>query len=359
MSPQPGSARGEPLARKSLQPGSARGEPLARKSLQPGSARGTPLATESPLLHLDGVACHFRTRGGTLKAVDGVTLSVARGETFALVGESGCGKSTLATLILKLNALSAGRIAFGGEDVRALRGRPLRRYRARVQAVFQDPYSSLNPRLKVRTILAEPLLAHGTSRRDVPAKVDRVLSLVGLPATAAALYPHEFSGGQRQRIAIARALILEPELIVLDEPISALDVSIRAQILNLLQDLQAELGLTYLLIAHDLALVEHVADRVAVMYLGQIVETGPKAEVFDSPRHPYTQALLAAVPRPDPTAPRASGQVHGEIASPLAPPSGCRFHPRCPHVMDVCRDSVPTITTVGEHAASCHLLRRH
>ena len=320
-------------------------------SPQPGS-----LASKNPLLSLEDAACHFRTRGGTLKAVDGVTLTVARGETFALVGESGCGKSTLATLILKLNPLSGGRITFAGEDVRELRGRAAKRYRSRVQAVFQDPYSSLNPRLKVRTILAEPLLAHGTPRGDVSAKVSRVLSLVGLAPDAAGLYPHEFSGGQRQRIAIARALILEPDLVVLDEPISALDVSIRAQILNLLQDLQAELGLTYLLIAHDLALVEHVADRVAVMYLGQIVEVGAKVDVFDSPRHPYTQALLAAVPRPDPRAPRASGQVHGEIASPLAPPSGCRFHPRCPHAMDACRHAPPPFVKAGDHLASCYLL---
>ena len=310
----------------------------------------------TPLLSLEDAACHFRTRGGMLKAVDGVTLMIARGETFALVGESGCGKSTLATLILKLNPLSGGRITFGGEDVGGLRGRAAKRYRSRVQAVFQDPYSSLNPRLKVRTILAEPLLAHGAARREVGAKVSRALSLVGLAANAAGLYPHEFSGGQRQRIAIARALILEPDLVVLDEPISALDVSIRAQILNLLQDLQAELGLTYLLIAHDLALVEHVADRVAVMYLGQIVETGDKVEIFDNPRHPYTQALLAAVPRPDPKAARASGQVHGEIASPLAPPPGCRFHPRCPHTMDVCRKSAPRFVKTGGHAATCHLL---
>ena len=310
----------------------------------------------TPLLSLTDAACHFRTGGGLLKAVDGVSLTIAGGETFALVGESGCGKSTLASLILKLNPLSGGRIAFGGEDVGGLRGRAAKRYRSRVQAVFQDPYSSLNPRLKVRTILAEPLLAHGAARREVAAKVSRALSLVGLAPNAAGLYPHEFSGGQRQRIAIARALILEPALVVLDEPISALDVSIRAQILNLLEDLQTELGLTYLLIAHDLALVEHVADRVAVMYLGQIVETGPKADIFDNPRHPYTQALLAAVPRPDPTAPRASGQVRGEIASPLAPPPGCRFHPRCPHVMDVCRSSAPRFVEAGEHAASCHLL---
>ena len=310
----------------------------------------------TPLLQLEDVACHFRTRGGVLKAVDGVSLQVTRGETFALVGESGCGKSTLATLILRLNPLAGGRVLFAGEDVGSLKGGDLKRYRSRVQVVFQDPYSSLNPRLKVKTILAEPLLAHGSTRREVAAKVERALSLVGLPSSAGSLYPHEFSGGQRQRIAIARALILEPDLVVLDEPISALDVSIRAQILNLLQDLQTNLGLTYLLIAHDLALVEHVADRVAVMYLGQIVETGPKADLFDNPRHPYTQALLAAVPRPDPRAPRASGQVHGEIASALKPPSGCRFHPRCPRCMDVCRQQTPAFTAAGRHAASCHLL---
>ena len=309
------------------------------------------------LLRLEQAVCRFQTRGGTLTAVDGVSLDIAKGETFALVGESGCGKSTLATLILRLNPLAGGRIVFDGDDVSRLRGQAAKRYRARVQAVFQDPYSSLNPRLKVKTILAEPLLAHGDPRRGIDAKVGRVLSFVGLPAAAANLYPHEFSGGQRQRIAIARALILEPELIVLDEPISALDVSIRAQILNLLQDLQAELGLTYLLIAHDLALVEHAADRVAVMYLGQIVETGRSAELFDHPRHPYTQALLAAVPRPDPQAPRTEGQAQGEVANVLAPPEGCRFHPRCPSCMAVCRQRPPVLQAAGSgRQASCHLL---
>ena len=309
------------------------------------------------LLQVQAAACHFRTKGGVVKAVDGVTLVIDKGETFALVGESGCGKSTLAKLILRLLPLAGGRITFDGEDIGKLAGRRAKRYRARVQAVFQDPYSSLNPRLKVKTILAEPLLAHGVSRRAAAARSDRVLALVGLPASAAGLYPHEFSGGQRQRIAIARALVLEPELVVLDEPISALDVSIRAQILNLLQDLQTDLGLTYLLIAHDLALVEHAADRVAVMYLGQLVETGPCAPLFAAPRHPYTQALLAAVPRPDPGAPRAVAQVRGEVASALSPPLGCRFHPRCPSCMDVCRQRAPEFVAVAsDHRASCHLL---
>ena len=310
------------------------------------------------LLALEDVACHFTTRAGVVRAVDGVTLEINAGETFALVGESGCGKSTLARLILGLHPLTRGRITFDGNDISRLRGREAKGFRARVQAVFQDPYSSLNPRLKVRTILAEPLQAHGVTRRDIAPRIDRALSLVGLPEMSANLYPHEFSGGQRQRIAIARSLILEPDLVVLDEPISALDVSIRAQMLNLLQDLQSELGLTYLLIAHDLALVEHVADRVAVMYLGEIVERGRKASLFDRPQHPYTQALLAAVPRPDPTHPRATGQIHGEVATALAPPSGCRFHPRCPNCMDVCRETAPEPVVVdGEHQARCHLLK--
>ena len=316
------------------------------------------------LLQLHDVTCRFRTKGGVLTAVDGVSLGVAKGETFALVGESGCGKSTLASLILRLNPLAAGNIEFDGEDVGTLTGSRAKRYRSRVQAVFQDPYSSLNPRLKVRTILAEPLLAHGVARRKVNDRVAEALSLVGLPANSATFYPHEFSGGQRQRIAIARALILEPELIVLDEPISALDVSIRAQILNLLQDLQEQLALTYLLIAHDLALVEHAADRVAVMYMGQIVESAPCAALFDNPRHPYTQALLAAVPRPDPNAPRSTDQIRGEVANVLSPPSGCRYHPRCASCLAVCETTAPELATVPDsdaventrHIASCHLL---
>ena len=309
------------------------------------------------LLRIEGASCRFKTKGGVLTAVDDVSFAVAKGETFALVGESGCGKSTLASLILKLNPLAGGRIIFDGEDVGGLRGAAAKRYRARVQAVFQDPYSSLNPRLKVRKILAEPLLAHGVARSEATAKVAGALERVGLPPTAAGLYPHEFSGGQRQRIAIARALILEPELIVLDEPISALDVSIRAQILNLLQDLQQERGLTYLLIAHDLALVEHAADRVAVMYLGQIVESGPCAELFAAPGHPYTRALLAAVPQPDPLAPRSPHLASGEVANALAPPAGCRFHPRCESCMDVCRTTPPRFFAAAPgHDARCHLL---
>ena len=314
------------------------------------------------LLALHGVSCHFSMPGGrALKAVDGVDLAVEAGQTFALVGESGCGKSTLAKLVLGLERLHAGRIVFDGTDVADLDRSGRRRFRARVQAVFQDPYSSLNPRLRVGTILSEPLTARGERGRAVQARTAEVLELVGLPENAARLYPHEFSGGQRQRIAIARALVPQPELIVLDEPVSALDVSIRAQILNLLQDLQNELSLSYLLIAHDLALVEHTSDRLGVMYLGEIVESGPSAEVFAEPRHPYTQALLAAVPRPDPGHPRASGHVTGEIATALDPPSGCRFHPRCPHVMEVCRSVSPAVHTRrdteadGTNLVRCHL----
>ncbi len=294
------------------------------------------------LLALEGVSCHFAMTGRrVLRAVDGVDLAVEAGQTYALVGESGCGKSTLAKLVLGLERLHAGRIVFDGVDIAKLDRDGRRRFRARVQAVFQDPYSSLNPRLRVGTILAEPLTARGERGRAVRERTAAVLELVGLPGHAARLYPHEFSGGQRQRIAIARALVPSPDLIVLDEPVSALDVSIRAQILNLLQDLQTELSLSYLLIAHDLALVEHASDRLGVMYLGEIVESGPSVEVFAEPRHPYTQALLAAVPRPDPEHPRASGHVTGEIATALDPPSGCRFHPRCPHAMEVCRSDAP------------------
>ena len=327
------------------------------------------------LLTLEAVSCHFAMSGRrVLKAVDQVDLSLDAGQTYALVGESGCGKSTLAKLVLGLERLHAGRILFDGVDVARLDRAGRGRFRARVQAVFQDPYSSLNPRLKVGTILSEPLTARGERGRPVAQRIAEVLEMVGLPENATRLYPHEFSGGQRQRIAIARALVPKPDLIVLDEPVSALDVSIRAQILNLLLELQEELSLSYLLIAHDLALVEHTSDLLGVMYLGEIVETGPSEEVFADPRHPYTQALLAAVPQPDPAHPRASGHVTGEIATALDAPSGCRFHPRCPHAMDVCRSVAPGArstsnagtrpgadggkTDATEALAKCHLIDR-
>jgi oligopeptide/dipeptide ABC transporter ATP-binding protein len=307
------------------------------------------------LLSVRDVRCHFAmSKGETLRAVDGVSFDIEPGKTFALVGESGCGKSTLAKLVLGLEKLTSGEIHFDGENVARLDRAGKRRFRSRVQAVFQDPYSSLNPRLRIRTILSEPLTANGVKRSEIEVKMAEVLEMVGLPVTAQKLYPHEFSGGQRQRIAIARALILRPALIVLDEPISALDVSIRAQILNLLQDIQAELGLTYFLIAHDLALVEHTSDEIGVMYLGELVESGGSEAVFDNPQHPYTKALLDAVPRPDPSIPRSQGGIKGEIASALAPPPGCRFHPRCPHAMARCRAQAPVLSGTPQ-AVACHL----
>lgn len=318
------------------------------------------------ILEIDNLVKHFPVGGsfpfggskGEVKAVDGVSFGIGAGETFALVGESGCGKTTIAKLILLLEKPTAGRIVFDGTDLTNLNSRQVKEYRRNAQAVFQDPYSSLNPRMKIRDILAEPIRAHQTmGRKDLERRLDEVLEIVGLPERAKRNYPHEFSGGQRQRIAVARALTLNPKFIVLDEPISALDVSIRAQILNLLEDVQKELGLTYLIIAHDLALVEHVSTTVGVMYLGNLVEIGPTAQVFDDPQHPYTQALLAAVPRPDPKHGLSEQLATGEIASALNPPSGCKFHPRCPHVMDVCSQAYPELRRIGEsRAAGCHLL---
>jgi len=313
------------------------------------------------LLEVDNLKKHFPARGGgTVRAVDGVSFAVGAGETFALVGESGCGKTTIARLLLLLERPSGGAIRFDGEDVLALGRAGVMRYRRQVQAVFQDPSSSLNPRLKVRTLLAEPLLAHGEagSRDALRRKLVELLDIVGLPAGALDLYPHEFSGGQRQRIAVARALALRPRLMVLDEPTSALDVSIRAQIINLLADIQQAFGLAYLVIAHDLALVEHFSSAVGVMYLGSLAESGPSTDVFGTPRHPYTQALLGSAPRPDPDHQPAEGLIRGEIGSALHPPPGCRFHPRCPHAMARCAEQVPAplrLDGAGQHAALPHL----
>ena len=316
------------------------------------------------LLEVRDLEKRFRVGGGFLgargevRAVDGISFEVPEGGAYALVGESGCGKTTVARMVLLLETPTAGTMRFDGEDLTELSGAGLKRYRSRAQAVFQDPYASLNPRLRVRTIIAEPILAHrhlaGAALR---ARVAELLDVVGLPGSAADLYPHEFSGGQRQRIAIARALALEPKFLVLDEPISALDVSIRAQVLNLLADIQRDFGLTYLIIAHDLALVEHFSSHVGVMYLGALVESGPTEAVFGAPRHPYTQALLASVSRPDPDHRPDPNAIKGEIPSPLDPPPGCKFHTRCPHVMDVCRVKVPARRDLGGgQAAACHLL---
>ena len=311
------------------------------------------------LLALDRTTKHFKAESrGIVRAVQDVSLEVPEGESVALVGESGSGKTTIAKLVLMLEQPTSGSILFEGNDLARMSRAAVKDYRRHVQAVFQDPYSSLNPRLRIGSIIGEPILAHGRpGRAALHRRIEEVLEIVGLPSAAARLYPHEFSGGQRQRIAIARALALQPRLLVLDEPISALDVSIRAQILNLLLDLQEQFGLTYLVIAHDLALVEHFSTHVAVVYLGGIVESGPTEAVFANPAHPYTRALLASVPRPDPDHQPPTDVIHGEIASALAPPSGCRFHTRCPRVMEICRHTAPPMTTLGGgHTGACHLI---
>jgi len=324
------------------------------------AAAGTP----PPLLEVEGLAKHFvmptgalRRRKLLLRAVDGVSFSLARGETLCIVGESGCGKSTVGKLILRLIEPSAGEIRLDGVDMTQGRGAELRAFRRRVQMIFQDPFASLNPRLKAGTIVGEPLENYGVlSARERKEKVADLLSRVGLRPEAAGKYPFEFSGGQRQRLGIARALALSPDLIVADEPVSALDVSVQAQVLNLLVDLREALGLAYLFISHDLGVVEHIAQRVAVMYLGRIVEIGDKRDIFVVPRHPYTQALMAAAPVADPRAKRERIVLEGDVPSPLDPPTGCAFHPRCPHAFARCRIEMPTLTFRNEgHFAACHL----
>jgi oligopeptide/dipeptide ABC transporter ATP-binding protein len=314
------------------------------------------------LLQVEGLTKHYPVRQGIVlarqvglvRAVDGVSFRIERGETLALVGESGCGKSTTARLVLRLIEPTAGTVRFDGQQVS---GAALRLLRRRVQVVFQDPYASLNPRLCVGETIAEPMEVHGIGdAASRAARVRDLLGLVGLAPFHAQRYPHEFSGGQRQRIGIARALAVQPDLIVCDEPVSALDVSIQAQVVNLLKDLQARFGLSYLFIAHDLAVVRHMADRVAVMYLGQIVEMAGKRDLFAAPRHPYTRALLRAIPHPDP---RRRGRVTplpGDVPSPMNPPPGCRFHTRCPHAEAVCREQEPTLREVAAgQLVACHL----
>jgi oligopeptide/dipeptide ABC transporter ATP-binding protein len=332
----------------------------------PGPAP-TPAAV--PLVEVRDLVKHFPVRGGVLQrtlawvqAVDGVDIVIQRGETLGLVGESGCGKTTVGRLILRLIDPTSGTIKVDGTDITRLSGAALKPFRRRMQIIFQDPFASLDPRLPIADSIGEGLRIHGigtsASRRE---KVRKMMDLVGLQAYHARRYPHEFSGGQRQRIGIARALVLEPELVVCDEPVSALDVSIQAQVLNLLKSLQRELGLTYLFIAHNMGVVEHISDRVAVMYLGKVAETAQRAEFFRDAQHPYTEALLSAVPLPDPELRRKRVILKGDVPSPVNPPSGCRFHPRCQLRAelgnpDICAAQDPELLQIGssDHAVACH-----
>ncbi|MGJ4950564.1 ABC transporter ATP-binding protein [Bradyrhizobium sp. HKCCYLS20291] len=318
-----------------------------------------------PLLQVNDLKKHFPIRSGLfgrsksrVHAVDGVSFEIARGETLSLVGESGCGKSTVGRAILRLFDVTAGQIVLDGQRIDDLAPGSLRDMRRRVQVVFQDPFSSLNPRMRIRDILAEPIRNFGLANdaAELNARIAELMDIVRLPRDAVNRRPHEFSGGQRQRIGIARALAAKPELIVCDEAVSALDVSVKAQIVNLLQDLQREFGLALLFISHDLAIVEHMTHRVAVMYLGRIVEIAPRRQIFASPGHPYTKALLSAVPIPEPGAERSPIILKGDVPSPVNPPKGCRFHTRCPLAFDRCRSEVPELRLKGEEQwVACHL----
>jgi oligopeptide transport system ATP-binding protein len=319
------------------------------------------------LLSIDNLKVHFPiTEGvmfskniGSVKAVDGISFELHRGETLSLVGESGCGKSTTALAVLRMLDITDGRIVFSGEDITHHSRQEMRPLRPKLQMVYQDPFGSLNPRMKVRDIIGEPLRIHRSNQtsKQYEARVNELLDLVGLLPAMASRYPHEFSGGQRQRIGIARALALEPELLICDEAVSALDVSIQAQVINLLMDLQQNLGLTYLFISHDLSVVRHVSTRIAVMYLGEIVELKTRDELFANPEHPYTQTLLNAVPIANPTLEAARPQplIIGEVPSVRNPPTGCRFHPRCPRAIDTCSQTPPERTTSDAGYVSCHL----
>jgi oligopeptide transport system ATP-binding protein len=318
------------------------------------------------LIEVEGLTKHFPIiRGmifarevGAVRAVDGVDFAIRRGETLGLVGESGCGKSTTGRMLIRLIEPTRGTIRFEGQTLRGLDADDMRALRREMQIIFQDPFGSLNPRMAVQDIIAEPLVVHRwRARAEQQRRVRELLEMVGLASYHAERFPHEFSGGQRQRIGIARALALSPKFIICDEPVSALDVSIQAQIINLMQDLQAELALTYLFISHDLGVVKHIADRVAVMYLGKIVEIADKKRLYANPKHPYTQGLLASIPMPRPGRRRERMVVRGDVPSPSDPPSGCRFHTRCPHVMEVCRRLEPRLLEVEPaHAAACHLV---
>jgi oligopeptide transport system ATP-binding protein len=314
------------------------------------------------LLDVENLKVHFPIgHDQTIRAVDGVSFTINKGETLGLVGESGCGKSTASRAIIRLIAATGGSVRFGGQDVLTLEEKEMRGLRRKMQMVFQDPYGSLSPRLNIGQIIAEPLEIHGigSNRSEREAKVSSLLEAVGMSPTISQRYPHEFSGGQRQRIGIARALALDPEFIILDEPVSALDISVRAQVVNLLQDIQSERGISYLFVGHDLSLIRHAAHRVAVMYLGRVVEIATSHELYTDPRHPYTRSLLDSVPSPDPSRRRTRSPLSGDPPSPIDIPSGCRFRSRCPFAQEVCAEKDPELLPMGigeanGHRAACH-----
>lgn len=319
------------------------------------------------LLEVNNLKKHFPIKGGgiiprkvgAVKAVDGVSFKVRKGETLGLVGESGCGKSTTGRSILNLINPSEGEVLYKGQDISKLKGEKLRKLRQDIQIIFQDPYASLNPRMTVEQIIEEPMKAFNIPKKERSEKVEYFLNKVGLSSYHKHRYPHQFSGGQRQRIGIARALTVNPELIICDEPVSALDVSIQAQVVNLMEDLQKEFDLTYIFIAHDLSVVHHISDRVAVMYLGEIVEVGEVDELYTNPKHPYTQALLSAIPEANPHKKKERIMLEGDLPSPSNPPEGCKFHTRCPFAEEQCRVKHPDLKSVaaGDHQAACHLVK--
>ncbi|HWR11288.1 MAG TPA: dipeptide ABC transporter ATP-binding protein [Rectinemataceae bacterium] len=315
---------------------------------------------DAAILEVKDLVKHFPSPAGSVKAVDGISFGILEGETLGMVGESGCGKSTTGKVLIRLENPTSGSARFEGKDIFTIPKSDMKAFRRKVQIVFQDPFASLDPRMTVGEIIGEPLLVHNLVARNLmKARVQELLKMVGLDASHADRYPHEFSGGQRQRIGIARALAVEPRLIICDEPVSALDVSIQAQIINLLKDLQRSCGLTYLFIAHDLSVVKHISDRICVMYLGKIVETADKRALFAKPLHPYTQALLSAIPVPDPDRQEERILLEGDAPSPVSPPAGCRFHTRCAYAFDLCKREEPSMLEYGDrHFCACHALNR-